>query len=421
MRFLSSRVWKEGTAHHHGPAPGGTTEGARTGHEVAYNPLYLQQQGPLGRVQLDNPGLGLDEEFLGVLDVLGANADTQAEERRWEARAPARCHAVPLPATRSRPPPALPPVAAAGKPALARYEPPPARFPDPAARAGNPSIPRSGPRAAPRSPLYPHRAAPASPSSAASSRWNLRERQAEHPRRGPPGAAAPAGQAQEDTHSPEPPPGPGAPHVAPQQPRANPSPPGLPKPPTRPRAEARRRGTTPPVHPMRTVPIRHGRAAWWCRAAQGPEAPPVSRQAPQQHVTAPVGPSAVQAGAPHLSHGPLCPVQSIGRSSGRGARTAPLTVPRPRYSHGPARGHTAPGRCGRWRGRDPSTERGTAAPPAQTAVTAAAVRPGLAPRGRFSTVTKPHPRAVFSVPSSDNPGILSDVPSLGINTTQLSL
>lgn len=48
--------------------------GTRTGHEVEQNAPYLQQQGPLRRVQLGHPGLGLDEEVLGVLNVLGGRS-----------------------------------------------------------------------------------------------------------------------------------------------------------------------------------------------------------------------------------------------------------------------------------------------------------------------------------------------------------
>lgn len=80
------------------------------GHEVVYNLLYLQQQGPLRRVQLGDPGLRLDEKLLRVLNVLRADEVTrdQGKEINPQARAPARCHAPPPRGARTAPDGAAP-------------------------------------------------------------------------------------------------------------------------------------------------------------------------------------------------------------------------------------------------------------------------------------------------------------------------
>lgn len=78
--FPSSRVAQRRSC----ASPGVYTEDKRMqqdqGHEVVYDPPYLQQQGPLRRVQLGDAGLGFDEELFRVLDVLMGMKVPRSEE-----------------------------------------------------------------------------------------------------------------------------------------------------------------------------------------------------------------------------------------------------------------------------------------------------------------------------------------------------
>lgn len=284
------------------------------GHEVVYNLPYLQQQGPLRRVQLGDPGLGLDEKLLRVLNVLRADEVTRDQRReiRRHALPPAatrRLHAArdPHPTGRLRCPPrgaasargaaTLPPLTARriafAHAARHRYPRPYPRTVPPrrqGSRRGSPRAPPARPRAAaprpaPHSPPHPHRAAPASPSSAASSRWNLPERHAERPRRGPANPSAPgAARAREGTRSSEPLRARRAADPPPRGATAAPSParaphsrgsPGLPEAPL-----GAPRAARPPAPPMRAAPGEaRGHPGGSRRCAPSPSAMAVPRGA----------------------------------------------------------------------------------------------------------------------------------------------